>query len=342
MDNTGGLWVGHPNRFDSGGISYYSANGEWLTFTENNTTLPGASVWNAIETDVSGKAWAGVSTLVQVGSNSVDVQDVGIVSLEQNGHWLIFNTENSLLPNTSVQTIYADTSGGMWFGMSGEKDGDNWVDGGLAYKDAKEQWMVFNTKNSPLPSENIMSIAGTKNNNLWIGTDNGLVLKKIDGSWVIFNTENSALPNNQISKLFIDNNNGLWIGTKSGLAHRKADGQWSQYKETTTLPHNTITDLKFDSENNLWVSTKAGLVYKQTDGSWFLFTSAHASTPRSDKQGGLWMALRSNGLIYRDSNATWNVFNTSNSPLPHHQTTLPLIDDNGGIWAAIPGQHKMS
>ena len=73
-----------------------------------------------------------------------------------------------------------------------------------------ENWIVFNTMNSPL-EDNIVHIAKhDKSDNIWIGTNYGLM--KYDGYfWNLYNTGNSDLPSNTVRNLVMDKHSNFWF-----------------------------------------------------------------------------------------------------------------------------------
>ena len=73
----------------------------------------------------------------------------------------------------------------------------------------------YNTANSGIANNNVLSIAIDVSGNKWIGTDSGLA--KFDGTnWTVYNTSNSNLPDNQIYTIAIDSKGNKWIGTYGG------------------------------------------------------------------------------------------------------------------------------
>ncbi len=60
------------------------------------------------------------------------------------------------------------------------------------------EWINYNTSNSSLPDNRVLTIKFDTFNNKWIGTQyGGLVL--FDGfDWIVYNTSNSGLPDNLV------------------------------------------------------------------------------------------------------------------------------------------------
>ncbi|HAW09221.1 MAG TPA: hypothetical protein DCW42_08695, partial [Bacteroidetes bacterium] len=83
-------------------------------------------------------------------------------------------------------------------------------------------WTIYNTSNSGLPRNGVISITIDKNSTKWLGTDGGLV--KYDGTWTIYDTLNSDIPDNTVYTIAIEVNNTKWIGTNEGMAAYNEDG----------------------------------------------------------------------------------------------------------------------
>jgi hypothetical protein len=129
--------------------------------------------------------------------------------------------------------------------------------GGLAKYDGVN-WTVYNTKNSELLDNHVLSIAIDDSGNKWIGTYNGLA--KYDGSnWIVYHTSNSGLPHNWIQSIAIDQGGNRWIGTHGGLA--KYDGlNWIVYHTSNSgLPSNNVQSIVIDGSGNKWIGTGYGL-----------------------------------------------------------------------------------
>ena len=164
----------------------------------------------------------------------------------------------------------------------------------------KNEWNVFNTKNSKLPSNKIRDIK-VQNNTVWIATSAGLVKYKdnfevvlstekngifdddfismnIDKEgfvwtgtntglysfkekiWRVYTTKNSKIPNDHIWSVVVDVENNKWIGTTNGVFVLKEEG-WKIYnKKNTPLKSNIIKTINYDDYDRIWLSTEEGIV----------------------------------------------------------------------------------
>ena len=119
-----------------------------------------------------------------------------------------------------------------------------------------QQWMNFNTSNSPLPTNSIHSITFENDSIIWIGTWGG-GLVKFDGlNWTIYDTKNSPLPHNIIYEVVIDRENRKWIATQGVGVAVFDDTTWVVYDTSNSgILHNTIYAIAIDSSNNKWIGT---------------------------------------------------------------------------------------
>ncbi len=124
-------------------------------------------------------------------------------------------------------------------------------------------WTVYNTSNSGLPDNYVLTIAIDGGGNKWIGTGWGGVAKFDGVNWTVYNTSNSGLPSNYVRAIAIDGQGNKWIGTGyGGLA--KFDGvNWTVYNTSNSgLPSDCVHAIAIDGQGNKWIGTGGGLVPK--------------------------------------------------------------------------------
>ena len=166
-------------------------------------------------------------------------------------------------------------------------------------------WDVYNTSNSGLSDNVVLSIAIDGSGNKWIGTYDG-GLAKFDGTnWTVYNTSNSGLPHNRVLSIAIDGSGNKWIGTLGGLAKfddtNPGGAGWNVYNTSNSgLPSNNVSSLAIDYQSgSKWIGTLGGLAK------------------------------------FDDTNpgrAGWTVYNTSNSGLPYNTVTSLAIDGSSNKW----------
>ena len=181
IDHNGKTWIGTWG----GGLACMS--NDWEVFTTFNSGLVSNGI-TALAEDKTGKIWIGTFNRG--------------ISIYDNGQWQTLNTDNSMLPSNSIQSIYADGNA-LWIGTSS----------GIAkYQDG--QITKFTTANTGIVFSQVNCFI-REGNYLWIGSDGGLL--RYDGLGLIsYNTANSGLPSNDVVSVGFDSNGNKWIGTSGG------------------------------------------------------------------------------------------------------------------------------
>jgi ligand-binding sensor domain-containing protein len=276
-DGNNGLWIGTGKLWDyslhNGGLVHLSANQEWTLFDTNNSNLPSDNIQTLVS-DGEGGLWIGTQNIRQ---NGQIIQTGGLPHLSKNQAWSVFTTANSELPSNNIQALLYQEDGSLWIGTREERDEQNQMihRGGLAKFSKNQEWTVFTTDNSKLPSNDIRTLVQDDKGGLWIGTHTisdseqigGLAYLSNSNEWQIFNTANSALPNNHVNALSLDDNGGIWIGTErfqdkdGGIAYLDKNQQWTVFNEHNSgLPDNAVISLFDSHDGNLWLGTDgAGL-----------------------------------------------------------------------------------
>jgi ligand-binding sensor domain-containing protein len=248
--------------------------------------------------------------------------------------WITYNTTNSGLPENSVCTIAIDESGNKWIGTAKPFFPGFEIGGGLSIFDGAN-WIVYNSSNSGLPDNIVLSIAIDLNGNKWIGTQDSGLAKFDNTNWTVFNTSNSGLPAGWLSSISIDGNGNKWIGTWEGLA-KFDDTNWTAYNTLNSgLPGNVVNCITIDYFGNKWIGTGDGLA-KFNDNDWTVFNTANSDLPSNwissiaiGANGDKWIGT-GDGLAKFDDNE-WTVFNTANSDLPDN-IVLSIAIDGDAPW----------
>lgn len=209
------------------------------------------------------------------------------------------------LPDWEIPVVTTDHDGNVWAGT--------WR-GGLAKFDG-QAWAVYDTTNSQIPSNRILSLLVDPVNTLWIGTrpvsidDYGHVagggLTTFDGSsWLVYNTDNSGLPHNSVSCLTMDHANRKWMGTPEGVAI--FDGQnWTVYDNTQFgLYSDGVVAISIDDSNNKWIAVHVGGFVKFDDITWTSYDPIDYNTGSGlvealcfeNQTGKLWIGSYGSGL----------------------------------------------
>jgi len=222
-----------------------------------------------------------------------------------------------------VQSVCADTNGGMWLGFNGGNatyaKGDGWKDfgpeqgilnpnfsavlvdskgrvwvgtrnGGL-FELVGEQFQV--ARDPRLFGCNITALFEDRAGNIWVGTDRGLACLWNGQSWRWLTREGGLTADN-ITAIAEDRDGNLWIGTERNGLNRWRDGKFTAIHQADGLPCENITSLCVDRDNVLWVGTGNGLGRLQ-EGRWSRFTTQDGLASDSicylieDDQEHLWI-----------------------------------------------------
>ena len=171
-------------------------NNNWTVYDTSNSEIPLNSV-SSIAIDSNEVKWLGLTSWIGTARSH---NASSALAKFDNNTWTIFDSANSILPNSPILSIAVDNKGNKWLGTA--------CKGLIKFDDVN--WTLFNINNSPLPSDSVTALAVDKDNIIWIGTEKGLA--KYDGKkWFIYDSTNYLTASN-ISAIGIDNNNNKWIG----------------------------------------------------------------------------------------------------------------------------------
>jgi ligand-binding sensor domain-containing protein len=288
----------------------------WINYTQENSNLP-TNYFNVVEIQKGYIQWFG---------SELD----GVVRYENN-EFVVFNKENSPLPDDKINDIKA-------------KNEDVWIatDYGLAHYN-NGNWRIFDISNSPLPTNRIECIFIDHLNRTWIGTFNKGVFVFDGGGWTSYTASNAPLPSEMIKSIFVEQNGNFWIGTfGSGLV--QFDG--TDWRITTvSIPKSRIIeDIYVDDFSNVWIACgmvgiDSGGVAARIDNVWNNFYAGAPAKPLSginvkdislDQQNNLWFASYEYGLV--KYNGTWKILTPQNSKLFSNRINSVAVDGMGNKW----------
>jgi signal transduction histidine kinase/CheY-like chemotaxis protein/streptogramin lyase len=182
---------------------------------------------------------------------------------EANVHFDHLSLEEGL-PHTSVQTIFQDSQGFMWFGT---------LEGAAKYDGYEFTVYKHNPADPNSISDNgVISFYEDQNGYLWIGTTNG-GLNKFDPVTETFThyqhraDDPSSISFDAVAYTPIrqDAEGNLWIGTVGGGLNKfdPTTETFTHFKHDPDNPHslsnNAITSLAFGGPGELWIGTRDGL-----------------------------------------------------------------------------------
>ncbi|MEK8018500.1 MAG: two-component regulator propeller domain-containing protein, partial [Candidatus Parabeggiatoa sp.] len=312
-DNKGGLWVGTAD-----GLAHVDADGKVKqTFTTKNSYLPNDLI-KSLLADGKGGVWIGT----QYGT----VDD--LAHLDADGNWDIFKEDDSGLKNYAY-CLLSDDKNGIWMGNHR----------GLIHFDGKKGWTVFNTENSQLPDNTVLSLESDGNNGLWVGTEEGLAhFHPESNTWS--NVDHSKLPSHEISAIQYDGKGGIWLGTDKGLVQFQAGTIGQIYSvDNSELPSNQITAIESDGNGGLWLGTSKGIAHLKSDeNSLTLLGTKHfgdkSNLPSNDiqvlssSQAGIWVGTDNGWASWDKADKKFESFHSED-----FSTVFAIESDNAeGVW----------
>jgi hypothetical protein len=144
-------------------------------------------------------------------------------------------------------------------------------------------WIVYNTENSGIVSNDIRAIGMDTLGNMWIGTANGL--SKFNGvTWTNYTTADK-LAHNTVNAIAYEkgpNGDELWVGTQGGVSEIGVTAAAVTFSNPYTMANpnypgmisNAISSAAVDNQHIRWFGSDSGLM--SFDGSaWKSYTTAN-------------------------------------------------------------------
>jgi ligand-binding sensor domain-containing protein len=191
--------------------------------------------------------------------------------------------------------------------------------------------LIYNTNNSPLPSNIVNDIYRDVLGGLWIATANGLAYK-YDTTWTIYNTSNSGIPDDYVITVKIDPLGNIWVGTPNGIGMFDRNEWYVWNTENSGLPDNYISFIEFDNFNNSkWIGTLHGGLVHWIGDNFNVFDTTNSPLPSNmvtcfafDTSRNRWIGTNK-GVAFVSQNG-WRIFNTSNSRISDDFINTIFID----------------
>ena len=209
-------------------------------------------------------------------------------------------------------------------------------------------WAVFNTENSDLPNDQVMTLAFGPDGSLWIGTELGLARLNKDGGWQTYSREstNGGLPGNFVRGLAFDPDGSLWVGTYGGgVARLDKEGHWQTYSKASTnggLSDDFVFTLARGPDGSLWAGTDGGGVARlDKDGHWQTYSPPidggsdnYIRALALGPDGSLWAGARGGlGQLDKDSHGETYSWESTNGALSGEDAMTLAFSPDGSLWA---------
>ena len=246
--------------------------------------------------------------------------------------WIEYTPQNTGIPLAAVREIVIDSTNAKWFA----------TDNGLM-RLKNNVWTVWDTTNSPLIDQYIISITKDKTNNIWVSTRNNGIYRFDGENWTRFYYTNFGFTLREIGTIRVDNNNTLWACSMFlGLLKHIVNDHWIRYSKLTSgFPDFSATYVTFEG-NTKWAGTPTQGIAKYNDTNWVLYNSGNVPGLSNeihgiaiDKNNNKWFCTRGGGLAKFNSDENqWTIYRTTNSGIPWNSTHRIYIDKNNNKWIA--------
>ncbi len=259
--------------------------------------------------------------------------------------WEIFDSENSLLPESDVNALFLDEFGAKWFGTNE----------GLVYY-SKNTWSTYTTEND-LASDTILHIAGLKSVSdpkLYISTPQGVSEIGYDDSGATtiasYNSLNSGLESDSISTILPDTGDMVYFASDIGLSILKGESwlfldQIITNEETVSTRELTSMAITPDGWNYMGTSGHGvARLHVDVDGvsgassygtEWSGLLSDRINDIHINTSGNQWYAT-DKGLAYHigyQTKENWDTYTQLSSELISNKVQAIAVEENGTIWA---------
>lgn len=209
------------------------------------------------------------------------------------------------LSQTTVQCIFQDSKGFMWFGT---QDGLNRYDG------YKIRVFRHNGKDSTSISSNyINSIVEDKYGLIWVATDDGLNCYDYEtGSFTRYQRtgDTMGVKHKKVSALYIDGKDRLWVGTEQGVdLFNYNTKSFRNFDCDKRLFNHRILSITGDGRGNLWIGALGVgvVVFNPEDASYKVLNpegddpgipDARVTSILRDSKGKMWVGAKNGLYIY--------------------------------------------
>jgi len=263
------------------------------------------------------------------------------ITANKQAGWLTYTTENSGLPDNSIQALQIDDKDRIWVGTFG----------GLSVLTSNGNWKTYTDFNTGFNQELVAAAAGIQwekrvNNvlidssgNPWVATEIGASRLDSEGHWTSFTYSNASdhIGEGTFTRnLVIDQKNQIWLGDLEGLQALESDGNWKPYPPPNS---NAITALTTDTKGQIWALAVDGqLNVLTTDGHWTTYAVPESMPIMNyahilvDEQGRAWVETGNNRIHRLDLDSTWTTVKFPGSVPAFSDISALLKDKQDRLW----------
>ena len=307
-----------------------------MFFLSNVSAQVQWDIYSSINTGSNALASNKIRSIQKVG-NTMVFTHVGGVSFFDGNSWSGMIT--SKINQNEIRDFVKTSNGKMYIPTVWNGIYEIW---GSNYLNTTTDFVLYNTYNSSIPTNNFLCAEEDKQNRVWFGSQGKGIVIKDDTNFINYRTTNSGLLNDTVYDIVFYNYKA-YIGTERGISIRDSAGTWLNlpYNNGTTsngLSNPSCLDLFLDDNHSLWVGTYWGLNKLVGDTAFISFTTQngllnnHIKNITQDNSGNIWCACI-NGLSKFDLLGFTNYTSTGSiATLPHGDINYIEFDNNNNLW----------
>ncbi len=210
--------------------------------------------------------------------------------------------ELELLDTMLVKSINSVLSDELWIGTESH---------GIAIWDQKTNEIEFFTENDGLPSNSILDINFSSENEIWITTLHGVVLFDRETKISEIFTIDDGFSGKEMYETAIDNIGRKWVATSDGIVLIQPDGTIDYISEIGGENIGTAISIEVDDEGTIWVGTLLnGLFLIYHDGTSIKIEEKNGLSSNfvnqivKDVDGTIWVATTGGVSVFKDLSIT--------------------------------------
>ena len=238
------------------------------------------------------------------------------------------------LAQATVEAIYQDSRGYLWFGTN---DGLNRFNG-YEFKTYRNEIGLENC----IVNNYIVSMNEDKDENLWVGTIDGASKINLDTNKITNYKSPEELSNNDVTDILVTRSGEILLATLDGLnIYDKENDNFERIFYGEGLVDQEIYSLDEDDKGNVWVGSSKGITkINLKDGISIKYNNDIIGESIEDSISKIlcdneyiWIGTSNSGMYKLNTvNLELEKMNIDNKKLPDNSINALLKDKNGILW----------
>lgn len=227
------------------------------------------------------------------GTLAVGTIDAGLYLFFPDGRPSVHLDRTDGLPQNWIRFLYEDREGSLWVG-AGSAGLVSIHASAFSVLNAPDQWKGCT----------VLSVAPSRANGLWVGTDGAALYHHADGRWTRY-THTEGLTNSSVPAVAESPSGEVWAGNYWwGGPYRLENGRFVRPAGIDERSSPVFALAATEAPGELLVGNRDGLLQLQETGlRWLLRTgdaAAGVCAIARDRSGGIWCGLVQGGLVHLD------------------------------------------